>query len=236
MSGAAPGSAETSSRKEGGNPPPATFRRQDWAGHDFNVPTTLPRAVARFLREPSVALVCSAIAAGAIYRLKRPFAPADAVVALLVAAGWILQEWVVHRYLLHCPTKWLGSTIHARHHAIPFHHVSIDGPRVILPAMAASAALFRLLFLRSSELALTATLAYYGMGLLYEWTHYLVHTRVPLLSPWAAAIKKHHVQHHVRDSRCWMSFTCPPLDTLLGTVPGARRGRAPPPPAALAEQ
>ncbi len=42
--------------------------------------------------------------------------------------------------------------------------------------MAASLGLFWLGF-RGCELALTAAISYYAMGLLYEWTHYIVHTR-----------------------------------------------------------
>ena len=47
--------------------------------------------------------------------------------------------------------------------------VSIDGPPLVAAFMAASLALFWCAF-RGSELALTAALVYYAMGLAYEFT------------------------------------------------------------------
>eukprot|EP00897_Mesotaenium_endlicherianum_P007707 jgi/Mesen1/6965/ME000360S06219 len=213
--------AATTEEGEGGHSRPPTMTPQEWARYDFAVPSTLQGAVRRFVREPSISVVCVCFAVGAAFRSKYTWGLADAAVAAGVAVWWAFQEWLVHRHLLHSDVDWFGRSVHARHHSVPFHHVSIDGINLIGPAMAASAALFHVLFYGNRGLALTATLAYFAMGLLYEWTHYLVHTKVPMRSGLARVIKRHHVKHHLRDARFWLSFTCPPIDNLFGTAPHA---------------
>ena len=75
--------------------------------------------------------------------------------------------------------------------------VSIDDPPIVLGFMAASLALFELGF-GGSELALTAALSYYTCGLLYEFTHYIVHTRYLPNSTLAKRIRMHHLLHHTK--------------------------------------
>ena len=37
---------------------------------------------------------------------------------------------------------------------------------------------------------------------LYEASHFLAHTRVPLLGP-LQHVRAHHMRHHVIDDSCW---------------------------------
>lgn len=50
------------------------------------------------------------------------------------------QEWWIHRHLLHGGWAWLGSSIHQQHHELPFYHISIDPPPVVLAWGAAACA------------------------------------------------------------------------------------------------
>lgn len=34
-------------------------------------------------------------------------------------------------------------------------------------------------------------------------------------------LKRHHTLHHLKDDACWLAFTAPQIDYLLGTIPGA---------------
>ena len=80
---------------------------------------------------------------------------------------------------------------------------------------------FRLIL--PTSLALTATLAYAGAGLGYEWNHFLAHTRVPLRrgSYWRK-MKEHHIKHHLLDSSNWFAFLCLKVDDWFGSNPEAK--------------
>lgn len=42
-------------------------------------------------------------------------------------------------------------------------------------------------------------------------------------------LKRHHTLHHLKDETCWLAFTAPPIDTLLGTVPPQKERGSPSP-------
>lgn len=52
-----------------------------------------------------------------------------------------LQEWAIHRHLLHGSLQWPGSAIHQQHHDLPFYHISIDPPAIVLAWGAVACAL-----------------------------------------------------------------------------------------------
>lgn len=54
-----------------------------------------------------------------------------------------------------------------------------------------------------------------------------VHTKVPMRSYIGSMIKRAHVSHHLKDQRYWLSFTCPPIDVLMGTTPEGGQGVTP---------
>lgn len=129
-----------------------------------------------------------------------------------------LQEWLVHALLLHSKADWVGRRIHLGHHQRPYFHVSIDDPPIVLAFMVVSSSAFHLAF-RGSELALTASLAYFCMGLAYEWTHYIAHTRYIPRSAAGKRIRMHHMLHHTRNEAHWLAFIVPQVDALFGTAP-----------------
>lgn len=57
------------------------------------------------------------------------------------------------------------------------------------------------------------------MGLGYEWTHFLVHTRVSPVSGVAKKVRQNHMMHHCRNENYWLSFMVPDIDKLFGTCP-----------------
>ena len=68
------------------------------------------------------------------------------------------------------------------------------------------------------ELGLTALGTYTLCGGLYEATHFLAHTRVPLPPP-LRAVRAHHMLHHTLSHDHWLAFTVPAVDSLFGTNP-----------------
>lgn len=188
-------------------------------GREQEVPKTLPQAAATFCSHPSTILILAGLGALLWARVQQPLHPVtDAAVAAAVAGGWCLQEWAVHALLLHSKFDWVGRRIHVGHHQRPYFHVSIDDPPIVVAFMAASLGLFWLGF-HGSELALTAAISYFAMGLLYEWTHYIVHTRYVPRSALGKRIRMHHMLHHTRHEGYWLAFTVPEVDSLFGTNP-----------------
>eukprot|EP00897_Mesotaenium_endlicherianum_P010629 jgi/Mesen1/9595/ME000657S08870 len=116
-------------------------------------------------------LILIEVLAGA-WRAHLPWSPADACVVGAVVLWWVLQEWCLHALLLHSKSDWWGKAMHMSHHALPFHHVSIDGLEVIGPTLLAALGICSLLF-KDISLRLTAVCSYIAMGLMYDWTHFM---------------------------------------------------------------
>lgn len=82
--------------------PPATAQ---------TVPATLQDANRVFLSHPSAAVPCIGICLCLAARLQHQtsFGVADWVVGAAVVALWLVQEWVVHKALLHSSFDWAGK-------------------------------------------------------------------------------------------------------------------------------
>lgn len=142
-----------------------------------HVPDTLPSAVTMFAAHPTSVVITTGIVCVCALRLQGPALGVwDALTVAAVAAFWVLQEWAIHKYLLHAPFQWVGSKIHIDHHQQPYHHVSIDSLTIVVPWMIGAAGVLHVA-LHGGALSLSATAAYFTMGLCYEWVHFLVHTR-----------------------------------------------------------
>ncbi|XRB11540.1 fatty acid hydroxylase [Pseudoscourfieldia marina] len=217
--------------------PPTTSSRDDVTSNSSRsqsksaegVPETLREAVTTFAQHATPQCIALGLTAQLAARIALTpdvipqLSQQDVVVAACVASFWLFQEWFVHRWLLHSPFEWFGKDIHVGHHNNPYYHVSIDGPGLIVPAMLTSFVVFRLiLFPNNWSLALTGCSVYYVMGLLYEWTHYLVHTKYVPKSSFARAIRRHHMLHHCRNENYYLGFTLPAVDSLFGTAPNPR--------------
>lgn len=106
-----------------------------------------------------------------------------------------------------------GRSIHKEHHEQPYFHISLDPPALVIGVMLLAAGVFALLLGPASPLSLTATAAYWSAGLVYEWLHYVVHTRyVPPAGwrgKWLREVRRHHMLHHMRNEDYWLSFSAP---------------------------
>ena len=91
------------------------------------------------------------------------------------------------------------------------------------------------------HLCLTATVGYALAGLVYEWSHYIVHTKVkaPLTqsnesslvssaSRLFSKMRDNHVRHHLVSDQNWYAFSVPAMDDLFGTNPNVRDVRGDP--------
>lgn len=142
----------------------------------------------------------------------------DVLAVSAAVVFWWLQEHWMHKYLLHSHQDWHGKHIHEDHHLKPYHHLSIDPAPLMLSWLTAVHLILRMTL--PLPLAVTATIGYAAAGLFYEWSHFIVHTKVrfPRGSYWQR-MKDHHIRHHLVDSDFWLAFSVTHVDDLFGTNP-----------------
>ena len=183
-------------------------------------PSTMPEALQLFFLGPEKGPI-TVVGLLAFLFLSRVqlsgFSLLDAFVVLAAIVFWWIQEHVLHEKILHSKADWIGKEIHRSHHENPYFHISIDpAPLMIGWLMGAHVALR---FVLPAPLALSATLGYAVAGLVYEWAHFIVHTRVKPPNNYWKRVRDNHIKHHLVDDRYWFSFTVPAIDSLFGTNP-----------------
>lgn len=186
---------------------------------------TLAQVMGVFVRHRTPALILAlASGAGALRLALGAIRASEAVLLLIVALYWPVQEWAAHRFILHLrPRTVCGVRVdpyfarrHRRHHQNPAHF-----PDVFLPVgvvVGAFAVFFAAVWaVAGAALAASALTIVSLAALLYEWTHFLAHTDYPPRSAWARRIVRNHRLHHYRNEQRWFAFTVPYLDDWLST-------------------
>lgn len=203
------------------------MRKQD-DGHEI---TTLRGAAKAFFSCRGPQAIAATVAATWLERLRLgPPRWAELPVAAAVMAWWPLQEWLAHKHLLHLePFELFGVEIdpafaatHRAHHREPRDIRNTLLPLSVLGvAIPVSHALWRMAF-RDKRLSATGAATYATAALLYEWTHFLVHTGYKPRSAFYARIRRNHRNHHYKNEAYWLGFTLPHVDAWLKTEPDPR--------------
>lgn len=213
---------------------------------DESVPSTWSQALRRFfIGDVGPPLVVLSIS-GFIYsrlQLSIPFSIAEGAIFSSTVLFWWIQEYFFHRVLLHSPFDWLGKSIHEGHHEKDYFHVSIDPPALLLGWLFTAHLLLKTML--PWHYCLSATIGYAMAGLVYEWSHYIVHTKVkppsqimdakesnignPVVSALSALfsqMRNNHIRHHLVDDRYWYAFSVPAMDDLFRTNPEVKDVRS----------
>lgn len=182
-----------------------------------------------FLRHANSRLLLGVTALALVVRLALGgWRAADAVVAAVILGLEPLTEWLIHVFLLHARPKTIaGRTYdslvarkHRAHHADPRDVDLIFVPkRVLYGALPGAIVLYGAL-LRDVRLAATAVLVSYAMLTLYEWTHFLIHSRYLPRGRYYRYIWRAHRLHHYRNEHYWFGVTVHLADHALRTFPG----------------
>jgi Fatty acid hydroxylase superfamily len=194
------------------------------------VPTTMSEAIVTFFASKDyhgprlvvlllLGLIIQRIHIG--WTVSNTLSPLDDIcIAMCSIVFWWFQEHFMHKHLLHSKINWIGKHIHHQHHERPYHHISIDPAPLMLGWFIVVRLFLQFVVALPIHLLLSATIAYGVAGLFYEWSHYIVHTRVrfPHGSYWEH-IKNHHARHHLVDSKHWFSFSVTQIDDIFGTNP-----------------
>lgn len=189
-----------------------------------HVPRTMRQAIRRFFFGPDsgpglvfistcgfIFLRCGYVFGGSQLTFQ------DAVMFLGATVFWWFQEHWIHGHLLHSEFDWIGKQIHKAHHEKPYHHISIDPPALLMGWLLSVHVLLQMLL--PMPLALSATIGYALAGFKYEWTHYIVHTKVNPRSRSMRCIRDNHMRHHILDNDNWLGFSVLFVDRIFGTSP-----------------
>jgi len=193
---------------------------------------TLGMGWRRFWRHPSPWLMSAMLVGALTARLTLGgWRWSELIAPVAFVALFPVIEWVVHVCVLHWrPRRVAGITVdsqlarmHREHHADPR-----DLPLVFIPwqtllfVIAGFLAVALLVFPRT-EAGLTFVAGVAVMGLVYEWTHYLIHSDYRPRSRAYKAIWRNHRLHHYRNENYWFGVTTSGTsDRLFGTYPDPR--------------
>mmetsp|Transcript_6250 Transcript_6250/g.10347 ORF Transcript_6250/g.10347 Transcript_6250/m.10347 type:complete len:275 (+) Transcript_6250:78-902(+) len=199
-------------------------------------PKTMPAAVARFFLGPDVGpiSIVGILIGFSGWRMEMGSAVGvnDAFLFAASIVFWWFQEHIMHQRLLHSDFDWMGKEIHQGHHNKPYFHVSIDPAGLMIGWLTAVHVILRLVL--PVDLAVSATIGYAGAGLMYEWAHYVAHTRVKPPNQFWKRVRDNHIKHHMVDNRYWFGFSLPAIDDWFGTNPSlldVKQAKAAPAPA-----
>ncbi|GAC67099.1 sterol desaturase family protein [Gordonia soli] len=190
---------------------------------------TLRVAFVEFVRHPSPWMITILLVAALAARLALGgWGLVDLLVPLVMVAVFPLAEWLIHVFILHWRPKRLGpvtvDTLLARKHR-EHHNDPRDIPLIFIPWRAliwviAAAVLIGAFAFGSIRPGLTFLVILGALGIVYEWTHYLIHTDYRPRSRLYRAIWRNHRFHHYRNEHYWFTVTTSgTADRLLRTHP-----------------
>ena len=190
---------------------------------------TLRDAADEFRRHPTPWMIGGVLVAATAARIAvGDWQWTDALVPVVALAAFPFVEWVIHVSILHWrPRRVLGVTAdsllarkHREHHAdprdVPLVFIPWQTLVWLLPTLVAIAVFaFGRLGLGLTFLVTVATL-----GMVYEWTHFLVHSDYKPRSRSYRAVWRNHRHHHFKNEHYWFTVTTSgTADRVLGTCP-----------------
>ncbi len=191
-------------------------------------PDNAARAIITFFSHASPLLLLTLTLSSMAWRASLgPFHPTELIAPTLIVAGWPFLEWSIHVWMLHYrPVTLFGRRIdfrlpqtHRDHHAAPWDLQRVFIPLHIFVLVPPLLLLGAWLILPTPEWAATTLLFYFGLGLHYEWVHYLAHIRWCPDNRYYQRRVRHHRLHHFRNEKLWWGVSMGLGDRLLGTAP-----------------
>lgn len=190
---------------------------------------TLTEAAREFWRHPTPWLLAGALLAAVIARIAvGDWGWSDAVLPLVVLAVFPFVEWMIHVFVLHWrPRRIAGVMVdpvlarkHREHHIDPRIVKLIFIPLQSLFGAFAATMIVGLVLIPRTGLGMTFLVVVFSIGLVYEWTHYLVHTDYKAKHAFYRTIWRNHRLHHFKNEHYWYAVTSPGIaDRALGTYP-----------------
>ena len=181
---------------------------------------TLAEARRMFATKPTARVLALYLAVTAVARIAvGRLTWVDAAVAGGILAFEPFTEWLVHVHVLHSPRNSSLARKHRDHHADPRDLDILFIPMYVVALAPLVGIGVPLLLQADLGVALTAGLTGFSMLLVYEWTHFLIHTPYRPKSKLYARIRRAHIWHHFRSEHHWFGVTIHIADRVLGTYP-----------------
>ena len=186
---------------------------------------TLADARRAFLRKQSPKLLASVVVLELVARVAiGDWTWRDPAVALALLVTYPFGEWAIHVYLLHGLPNWSTAKAHRSHHEHPHNldTVLLDPPETALllgVAVPLVSALLALPLGLPPEAILTGMLTGSVLVMVYEWTHFLIHTAHRPKTRAYRAIWRTHRLHHFKNEHYWHGITTTIADRAFGTFP-----------------
>lgn len=152
----------------------------------------------------------------------------DVMLPAIMLGTFPFFEWVIHVVILHWRPRSVGrfkvdsllASKHRQHHRDPRIIELIFIPTQTLIWVIPGAIVLPLLAISRLGLGLTAALFLTGIGLIYEWTHYLIHTDYKPKTRAYRVLWRNHRLHHFKNENYWFTITTTgTADRALGTYP-----------------
>jgi sterol desaturase/sphingolipid hydroxylase (fatty acid hydroxylase superfamily) len=190
---------------------------------------TLGTTFREFVRHPSPWMIAATLVTAVFWRVAEgDWRLTDLWAPVILVAFFPVLEWLIHVFILHWrPRKVAGVHIdselardHRRHHANPRDIPLVFIPwRSLIGVIAGDFAIALLAFPRLGQ-GLTFLIAVALTGLLYEWSHYLIHSDYRPKTRLYKAIWRNHRLHHYKNEHYWFTVTSTATaDRLFGTYP-----------------
>ncbi len=190
---------------------------------------TLTDAAREFWRHPTPWLLAGALISAVVARIAvGDWQWSDAVLPLVVLAVFPFVEWMIHIFILHWRPRRIGPVMvdpilarkHREHHIDPRIVKLIFIPLQSLAGAFAATMIIGLLVIPRTGLGVTFLVTVFAIGMVYEWTHYLVHTDYKAKHAPYRKIWRNHRLHHFKNEHYWYAVTSPGIaDRVLGTYP-----------------
>ena len=152
----------------------------------------------------------------------------DAVLPLVVLAVFPFVEWMIHVFILHWRPRRIGRVMvdpvlarkHREHHINPRIVKLIFIPLQSLFGAFVAIMIVGMVLIPRTALGVTFLVTVFAIGMVYEWTHYLVHTDYKAKHAFYRTIYRNHRLHHFKNEHYWYAVTSPGIaDRVLGTYP-----------------
>ncbi|WP_052367724.1 sterol desaturase family protein [Algiphilus aromaticivorans] len=185
-------------------------------------------AIGALARYPSPRLIAGFIAIAIGLRASLGgWQTADALMLLLGVTVWPFLEWFLHKHLLHVkPWEIFGRRVdpdfarrHRAHHREPWRPELIVLPPYVHFTFGPLLLALGWWAAPDPALAMSALVGYGFAALNYEWTHFMVHTRIQPQNRYYQGLFRAHRMHHFRNEKYWYGFTLTSVDRMLGTGP-----------------
>lgn len=152
----------------------------------------------------------------------------DLAIPVVIVGTFPITEWLVHVFVLHARPRDVGPlTIdtllarkHREHHADPRDIPLVFIPWPVFTWLLPTLAAIGYVVLPTTALAATFMVSLSAIGIVYEWTHYLIHSDYKPRSRAYRAVWRNHRLHHYKNEQYWFTVTTAgTADRLFGTQP-----------------